>query len=230
MNKMMLALAAICVAGFASAVNIAWSSENKTLAEVNGLDIIPALESSTTSLDSVAFAVTLTLAVDPSTITGNANEIIKFAQYNAGNSFLYLYGSTSGSSGDGADRGKIGMRATQPEPDQWKLVTNDSLAKGDKVHLVFNFEKTDVNQTTMTFYLNGSEVGSMDSFSGMNGLQITLSDLDDLTIHDYAAYTDILTEADIAKMAANGTALPEPTVMALLALGVAGLALRRKAA
>ena len=95
--------------------------------------------------------------------------------------------------------------------------------------IVATYEKTSATTTTASWYLDGKLVCTQ-SFTGLNGLNVDVWAFDGLT-SSLSAYDGILSADQIEWVSTNGVSiLPEPTALALLALGVAGLALRRRAA
>lgn len=221
MKKMMMALAALCVAGAASAVTWNWTTPEGTgTAGQESCDLTPTLykNSSATYVFSAKVATTA------------SNNWAFVLKHNNNDKNQIVIGVANG-------KYKVGVDgwATNPSGAQTGIpaflgdsayTNTDALTvkASGTTQFAFTLTRTDANETTVTLYIDGTQVcnfsgnlgdGPIDTFE-KNGTAITM----------VGGVAQVGVVADLEDI----KALPEPTALALLALGVAGLALRRKAA
>lgn len=100
-------------------------------------------------------------------------------------------------------------------------------------------EAVAVTGTTVGTVSNGSKTSNLVEFTFSTPLEIAYGTTDNIVIDPVGGFGVIQTDDGVvtntsgswnAGVAINATTLPEPMALALLALGVAGLALRRKVA
>lgn len=230
MKKAQMALvAALCVAGFAQAANWTWTSN-------------PTGSGSTTDFPDVS-------AWDPTEKTGGVMTYAAIVNvqgsYTDAVTLLQLDNSTKGAAatGDGTHNngvrvsintsGQIVFSYSNTGAGEWKnttLATSSALTAGQHaIGFVINNSETAVNGIagkTLTVYLDGQQI---DSVSGDSIGHYFRSAFDTLTwdesVETLVALNGVANASDITV-----TSIPEPTALALLALGVAGIALRRKVA
>ncbi len=239
MKKMMMLAAMAMMAVTAQAVTMTWET-GAADSIYSGKKFPTDATSSTATQASFSILVqTKVAAIANDTVQGGHNiatiGVTTGAEgVTAQNLYALMYG-TANNLGD--PDGHIGVEEKVTTDGTWGVEGSLPDTKADGQYLLtFTIERND-NSVNVVGYAN--EVGATALYKVFETsatltsnfeLTVTTSQEDsNWTILETAAYDGILSTENIAWMTKEGTAvLPEPTALALLALGVAGVALKRK--
>ena len=208
MKKLMMAatLAALTF-GAAQAATLQWQAtgnyDNKAIISGTGYD------------HSFAYS----FAIDVTGSVASETDLVKFGYWN-GDAFLKVN-----------TNGELRYQAGSWSPG----ATSSTLSTGTHV-ITINYTPTSTSSIDVSIYVDGNLYATFNEGGTKSGLSVWLYDNAAWDIIDSAAYEGTLTQEEINSLVANGSAVlkteevPEPTALALLALGVAGVALRRRVA
>lgn len=208
-----LALAALCVSTV-RAVTMTWTHES---ANYNPTGTMIKNESTNGAVGKYSLA----MLIDYLSVPSSTTEIAQIQQWGSGSSYVYAYGSGN------ALNGTLGAEKKGGGGEKWSDSTAGLPTPGQTALVLFSWEDT-AQGVVIKSWVNGV-TWEHTSAPGASNLNLIVNQNDAWSVREVAAYEGLLSAEEISWLSTNQTAvLPEPTALALLALGVAGFALKRK--
>ena len=237
MKKIGFLALALCVAGAASAVTFDWSSDHQIGNKASATDGVSGATKGMISAPYVSTAGSVVYYGAAVTGKGPGSDVHRVVfgvgdgTKNSGQSIsvnigqdgkLYLYQNGAGKGVSAGTTAGTSLGATADA-----VLAANSATTGTSAYLVLAIDRSG-DTSTVTLYLSNAEGTLGDVLIFADDLTIT-GELDTVYAVDYygPGGGSLWGSGDSVQVYAN---LPEPTALALLALGVAGVALRRRVA
>lgn len=219
--KKTLTLFCVATAAALQALTLDWATDNHSQSIAAGEDF-SIVTTYTPSADTFEVWVTI-VSIGAYDVDGNWIDDVLRVQQHPGETDIRVYGNVQDDHSDDANQ-------------------HVATSIGEALRIVVNKEGTTVSvhvngENALTFDINQSFFGDATNYVvhwGANGDPDSESAIapPDGTIGDSGTYDDALTDWEIGEVSnpdVHPQAIPEPTALALLALGVAAVALRRRA-
>lgn len=209
MRKMFILALCVAFTTVAQAVTVTWS--------LTGDDVYVTGTKFRENSQGTAFSLALTYTLQ--TAPAENTIIASIGQWDAGQSNVKALSS-----------GGVRVDKTGNGGSQGYSVNTDMV--GEKVSVVFTWSyPSATGNPTISAYINGTNRYTFTCEESASNLNLTVTKSDLWEVHDVTAYEGILSADMIDYLNTKKTSvLPEPTALALLAIGVAGLVLRRSVA
>ena len=230
MKRCFILLSAVCLTAVASALNVTWSGTNVTNNTTQTVFASGAVKKD--------FSLAAVITLDANFLT-NATNNAPIVAVGSGPVNGYTPGILA-YNGDGNSAKGLGglFWADGSGSSAWTSMTEGSATVGDHVVTITGSWNSGAGRWDVEMTIDGNPVawsqneGQQQIRPESNALTLTFHSQENAwSLKEVAVYDGLLSQEQIDYLSEKGVAvLPEPTALALLALGVAGVALRRRAA